>query len=148
MVRSRLNRMVLTAVALVAVMTLAAGCSSSDSKSSKTNYCESWQKVATSFEKLNDIAITTDGIKGLDTAVEEISGSITQLVSSADSMLKPKVEALQDAINSFADTLSSPEISTNYLTTLQSEGEGVDKAWNDLVDAAKTKCPDVKASAV
>jgi hypothetical protein len=97
---------------------------------------------------LNDIAITTDGIKGLDTAVEEISGSITQLVSSADSMLKPKVEALQDAINLFADTLSSPEISTNYLTTLQSEGEGVDKAWNDLVDAAKTKCPDVKASAV
>ena len=148
MIRSPFKRSAVVLVAIVAAVSLATGCSSSDSKSAEVKYCESWQKVATSFETLNDIAITPDGIKGLDTAVNEISDSIKQLVSSADGMLKPKVEALQSALNSFGDTLSSPELSTGYLDKLTSESEKVDSAWNDLVNAAKTSCPDVKASTV
>lgn len=142
------KRLLVAVVAMIAAVCLAAGCSSSDSKSSEVKYCESWQKVANSFEELNDIAITIDGVQGLDSAVEGISGSIKELVSSADSMLKPKVEALQKALNNFGETLSSPQISTDYLNKLKSEGEAVDSAWNDLVNAAKTTCPDVKASTV
>ena len=148
MIRSPFKRFVVVLVAVVAAVSLAAGCSSSDSKSAEVKYCESWQEVASSFETLNDIAITPDGIQGLDTAVNDISDSIKQLLSSADGMLKPKVEALQSALNRFGDTLSSPEISTAYLDKLTSESERVDSAWNDLVNAAKTSCPDVKASTV
>ena len=141
-----------TALSFVAALTLAlgllAGCSSSETKSSEKTYCESWQKVSDSFQKLNDIAITTDGVKGLDTAVEAISKSVKELVSSADSMLKPKVEALQNALDSFGDTLSSPQLSVDYLEKLQSGSEDVNNAWNDLVNAAKTSCPDVKAVTV
>ena len=141
-----------SAITFVAALTLAlgllAGCSSSETKSSETKYCESWQKVSDSFEKLNDIAITTDGVKGLDTAVEAISKSVKELVSSADSMLKPKVEALQKALDSFGETLSSPQLSIDYLEKLQSGSEDVNNAWNDLVNAAKTSCPDVNAVTV
>lgn len=144
---SVVKRLSIALIGAIAVVSIAAGCSSS-SDSSEVKYCKSWQKVADSFEKLNDIAITTDGIKGLDTAVNDISGSIKQLVSSADAMLKPKVEALQSALNDFGDALSSPEMSADYLNTLKSKGDAVDSAWNDLVATAKTSCPDVKASAV
>lgn len=146
--RSMPTRAAFVLVAVLAAVSLAAGCSSSDSKSAEVKYCESWQKVANSFEKLNDIAITVDGVKGLDTAVEDISGSVKELLSSADSMLKPKVEALQSSLKTFGDTLSSPEISTDYLNKLKSQGDSVDAAWNNLVNAAKTSCPDVKASTV
>ena len=141
-----------SAITYVAALTLAlgllAGCSSSETKSSETKYCESWQTVSDSFEKLNDIAITTDGVKGLDTAVEAISKSVKEMVSSADSMLKPKVEALQKALDSFGTTLSSPKLSIDYLEKLQSGSEDVNNAWNDLVNAAKTSCPDVNAVTV
>lgn len=148
------TRIALTCIAAIALsLSLLAGCSSSgnkssEPKSSEAEYCDSWQQVSDSFQSLNDIAITIDGVQGLDTAVDEISKSIKELVSSADSMLKPKVEALQKALDSFGRTLSSPQISSGYLEKLESDSDAVDTAWNELVKAAKTSCPDVNASTV
>jgi ABC-type transporter Mla subunit MlaD len=148
MTKSPLKRASIALVAVVAVVSLAAGCSSSSSKSSEAKYCESWQKVVDSFSALDGIAITTSGLSGLTTAVDDITAAAKDLASSADSLLKPKVEALQDALTSFGNTLSSPQLSTDYLDKLKSESQKVDDAWNDLVSTAKTSCPDVQASSV
>ena len=148
MKKSPLKRAGIALVAVVAVVSLVAGCSSSSSKSSEAKYCESWQKVVDSFSALDGIAITTSGLSGLTTAVDDITAAAKDLASSADSLLKPKVEALQDALTSFGNTLSSPELSTEYVDKLKSESQKVDDAWNDLVTTAKTSCPDVPASSV
>ena len=148
MTKSPLKRASIALVAVVAAVSLAAGCSSSSSKSSEAKYCESWQKVVTAFDSLNGIAITASGVSGLDTAVDDITAAAKDLASSADSLLKPKVEALQDALTSFGNTLSSPQLSTDYVDKLKSESQKVDDAWNDLVTTAKTSCPDVRASSV
>lgn len=148
MAMSPFKRAAVVLVGAVAVVSLAAGCSSSSSKSSEAKYCESWQKVVDSFNTLNGISITPNGVSGLDTAVKDISAAAKNLASSADSLLKPKVEALQDALTTFGDTLKSPQISTDYLDKLQSESQSVKDAWNDLVTTANTSCPDVKASSV
>jgi hypothetical protein len=148
MTKSPLKRASIALVAVVAAVSLAAGCSSSSSKSSEAKYCESWQKVVDSFSALDGIAITTSGLSGLTTAVDDITAAAKDLASSADSLLKPKVEALQDALTSFGDTLSAPELSIDYVDKLKSESQKVDDAWNDLVNTAKTSCPDVQASSV
>ena len=148
MTKSPLKRASIAIVAVVAVVSLAAGCSSSSSKSSEAKYCASWQKVVTAFDSLNGVEITASGVSGLNTAVEDITAAVKDLASSADSLLKPKVQALQNALTSFGDTLSSPQLSTGYLDKLKSESQKVDDAWNDLVTTAKTSCPDVKASSV
>jgi hypothetical protein len=148
MTKSPLKRASIALVAVVADVSFAAGCSSSSSKSSEAKYCESWQDVVDSFSALDGIAITTSGLSGLTTAVEDITAAVKELASSADSLLKPKVEALQDALSSFGNTLSSPELSTDYVDKLKSESQKVDDAWNDLVTTAKTSCPDVQASSV
>jgi|694.fasta_scaffold93854_2 hypothetical protein len=148
MTKSPLKRALIALVAVVAAVSLAAGCSSSNSKSSEAKYCESWQNVVTAFDSLNGIAITASGVSGLDTAVDDITAAAKDLASSADSLLKPKVEALQDALTSFGNTLSSPQLSTDYVDKLKSESQKVDDAWNDLVTTAKTSCPDVQASSV
>ena len=148
MTKSPLKRASIALVAVVAVVSLVAGCSSSSSKSSEAKYCESWQKVVDSFSALDGIAITTSGLSGLTTAVDDITAAAKDLASSADSLLKPKVEGLQDALTSFGNTLSSPELSTEYVDKLKSESQKVDDAWNDLVNTAKTSCPDVQASSV
>jgi hypothetical protein len=148
MTKSPLKRASIAFVAVVAVVSLAAGCYSSSSKSSEAKYCESWQKVVDSFSALDGIAITTSGLSGLTTAVDDITAAAKDLASSADSLLKPQVKALQDALTSFGDTLSSPELSIDYVDKLKSESQKVDDAWNDLVNTAKTSCPDVQASSV
>jgi hypothetical protein len=148
MTKSPLKRASIALVAVVAAVSLVAGCSSSSSKSSEAKYCESWQKVVDSFSALDGIAITTSGLSGLTTAVDDITAAAKDLASSADSLLKPKVEALQDALTSFGNTLSSPELSTEYVDKLKAESQKVDDAWNDLVTTAKTSCPDVQASSV
>jgi len=148
MTKSPLKRASIALVAVVTAVSLAAGCSSSSSKSSEAKYCEAWQKVVTAFDSLNGIAITASGVSGLDTAVKDITAAAKDLASSADSMLKPKVEALQDALTSFGNTLSSPQLSTDYVDKLKSESQKIDDAWNDLVTTAKTSCPGVQASSV
>jgi hypothetical protein len=148
MTKSPLKRASIALVAIVAVVSLVAGCSSSSSKSSEAKYCESWQNVVDSFSALDGIAITTSGLSGLTTTVDDITAAAKDLASSADSLLKPKVEALQDALTSFGNTLSSPQLSTDYVDKLKSESQKVDDAWNDLVTTAKTSCPDVQASSV
>ena len=148
MKKSPLKRAGIALAAVALAVSIIAGCSSSSSKSSEAKYCDSWQKVVDSFSALDDIAITTSGLSGLDAAVEDITTASKDLASSADSLLKPKVEALQDALTSFGNTLSSPQLSTDYLDKLKSESQKVDDAWNDLVNTAKTSCPDVQASSV
>jgi hypothetical protein len=148
MTKSPLKRASIALVAVVAAVSLAAGCSSSSSKSSEAKYCESWQKVVTAFDSLNGISIAPNGVSGLDAAVKDITAAAKDLASSADSLLKPKVEALQDALSSFVETLKSTQLSTDYVTELQSKNQKVKEAWNDLVTAAKTSCPDVTASSV
>lgn len=148
MAMSPVKRAAVALVGVVAVVSLAAGCSSSSSKSSEAKYCDSWQKVVDSFNTLNGISITPNGMSGLDTAVNDITEAAKNLASSADSLLKPKVEALQNALSSFVDTLKSPQLSTDYVTELQAKNQKVKDAWNDLVETANTKCPDVKASSV
>ena len=148
MKKSPLKRAGIALAAVALAVSIVAGCSSSSSKSSEAKYCDSWQKVVDSFSALDDIAITTSGLSGLDAAVEDITTASKDLASSADSLLQPKVQALQDALTSFGNTLSSPQLSTDYLDKLKSESQKVDDAWNDLVTTAKTSCPDVKASSV
>ncbi len=148
MKKSPLKRAAIALAAVALAVSIVAGCSSSSSKSSEAKYCDSWQKVVTSFESLNGIAITTSGLSGLEAAVNDITAAAKDLASSADSLLKPKVEALQDALTSFGNTLSSPQLSTDYVDKLKSESQKVDDAWNDLVNTAKTSCPDVQASSV
>lgn len=148
MKKSPLKRAAIALAAVALSVSIVAGCSSSSSKSSEAKYCDSWQKVVTSFESLNGIAITTSGLSGLEVAVNDITAAAKDLASSADSLLKPKVEALQDALTSFGNTLSSPQLSTDYVDKLKSESQKVDDAWNDLVNTAKTSCPDVQASSV
>ncbi len=148
MKKSPLKRAGIAIAAVALAVSIIAGCSSSSSKSSEAKYCDSWEKVVDSFSALDDIAITTSGLSGLDAAVEDITTASKDLASSADSLLKPKVQALQDALTSFGDTLSSPQLSTDYLDKLKSESQKVDGAWNDLVNTAKTSCPDVQASSV
>ena len=148
MKKSPLKRAGIALAAVALAVSIVAGCSSSSSKSSEAKYCDSWQKVVDSFSALDDIAITRSGLSGLDAAVEDITTASKDLASSADSLLKPKVQALQDALTSFGDTLSSPQLSTDYLDKLKSESQKVDDAWNDLVNTAKTSCPDVQASSV
>jgi hypothetical protein len=148
MTKSPLKRASIALVAAIAAVSLVAGCSSSSSKSSEAKYCESWQKVVNAFDSLNGIAITSSGVSGLDTAVRDITAAAKDLASSADSMLKPKVQALQDALTSFGDTLKSPQLSTDYIDKLQTESKAVDSAWNDLVTTAKASCPGVTAASV
>jgi hypothetical protein len=146
--KSPIKRAAIALAAVALSVSIVAGCSSSSSKSSEAKYCDSWQKVVESFNALDGIAITTSGLSGLTTAVEDITAAAKDLASSADSLLKPKVEALQDALTSFGNTLSSPQLSTDYVDKLKSESQKVDDAWNDLVNTAKTSCPDVQASSV
>ena len=148
MKKSPLKRTGIALAAIALAVSIVAGCSSSSSKSSEAKYCDSWQNVVESFNTLDGIAITTSGLSGLDAAVKEITAAAKELASSADSLLKPKVQALQDALSSFGNTLSSPQLSTDYLDKLKSESQKIDDAWNDLVDTAKTSCPDVQASSV
>jgi len=145
---SPIKRAGIALAAVVVAVSLAAGCSSSSSKSSEAKYCDSWQKVVTAFDSLNGIAITPSGVSGLDTAVKNITAAAKDLASSADTLLKPKVQALQDSLSTLGDTLKSPQISTDYLDKLQTESKAIDAAWNDLVNTAKTSCPNVKASSV
>lgn len=135
------------AVGLLAIVSLVAGCSSS-SKSAEQKYCESWQGVVTAFQSIQNVTITTSGIQNLDKSVTEITDAAKKLASSADSMAKPKVTALEDSLKNLGDLVKSPEISTGYLDKVTTALDDVDKAWNDLVTTLKTSCPDVKASSV
>ncbi len=148
MKKSPLKRAGIALAAVAMAVSIIAGCSSSSSKSSEAKYCESWQNVVTAFDSLNGISIAPNGVSGLDAAVKDITAAAKDLASSADSLLKPKVEALQDALSSFVETLKSTQLSTDYVTELQSKNQKVKEAWNDLVNTAKTSCPDVQASSV
>jgi len=140
------TRTVAGLVAFVAVATLVTACSSSDSKSAEAKYCESWQKVADAFSTISDISLTASGVEGLDTSVQKVSDAVASLVASADSMLKPKVEAFQSSLTDLADAVTTPSV--DYLDNIDKASSKVDTSWNDLVTTAKTSCPDVKASKV
>lgn len=147
-VRSPLRRVAVGLVAAFAVVTLAAGCSSSSEKSSEAKYCDSWQNVVDAFQSFDGVTITLDGVKGLDTAIGNVKSAVNDLASSADTLMQPKVQAFADAVTSLADTLKSPQISTSYLDRLQTEKQTIESTWNDMITTAKTSCPDVKASSV
>ena len=85
--KSPLKRAGIALAAVALAVSIVAGCSSSSSKSSEAKYCDSWQKVVDSFSALDDIAITTSGLSGLDAAVEDITTASKDLASSADSLL-------------------------------------------------------------
>lgn len=147
MSHSLVKRSMAVAIGLLAVVSLAAGCSS-DSKTAEQKYCDSWQNVVNAFKGIENVTITSKGIENLDTTVQNIDDAARKLADSADSMAKPKVTAFEDSLKNLGDLVKSPEISSSYLDKVKTALDDVDAAWNDLVTTIKTSCPDVKASSV
>lgn len=157
MTRSRSPIRLAIAVVAIALTLAIAACSKSDSSSSSSStsttsatqaYCSSWQTVVDSFNSLGKIDILGNGLNALTAPVDNLQSGLQGLATATDSLIKPKVQALQTAVKGLADTITSTSLPIDRTQQVKEAKIKVDDAWNDLVATIRTSCPGVSASKV
>lgn len=144
---------VLTLLALVTISLV--GCSSTSSSGSSAGgseaekleqTCASWRRLVESFELLDEVSISLDGVQGLEQALDRLEAAVSDLAEASDALLGANVNALGEAVGNLVDSLGSPQLSMSYLDELLEEKDAVDAAWGELVDLLQFDCPQIEVS--
>ena len=147
-------RRLLPAALLVTLLVGASACSSSGGSTATattsvtSGYCAAWGDLVGAFGAYDQVDIVNGGLDSVRSYIDQVESAATSLASASDSMLTPKVEAFNTSMQDLVTTLTSKDLPVDRTQQVRAAKAQVDSAWNEMVSAFTTQCPDVKASTV
>jgi hypothetical protein len=140
--RPGLRRRGLVLAAVLVLATLAAGCSSSNSSSSKPAYCAAASQLKTSVHDLGNVNINVHDLSSVNTAVSKVQADAKTFASEAKSAYPSQTTALQNSVSSLETAVTSamaqPSLTT--VAAVVSSVTQVKTAAGNAQTAVKGKC--------
>jgi cytochrome c556 len=138
-------RVVLTALAAVAIAASLAACggSSSNSSSSKPSYCDQTANLKKSLEDLGNVKIVQNGTNALSSALKSVQSNARAVVSSAKGDFPNQTAAISgsiDALKTSAQSLASSPAQAAVIAQIPGQISAVVKSVQDFSSASSSKC--------
>jgi hypothetical protein len=126
-----------TAVLILVLSGLAAGCSSS-----KPAYCTDAANLKTSVSDLGNVNVRQNGLSSLQTALNSVQTNASTLASEAKSTFGPQITALQNALSSLSTAIKSAtgQSPVTAATAVASSLSQVKNSASALQTAVAGKC--------
>jgi hypothetical protein len=135
--RPALRRWGLVLAAVVALASLAAGCSSS-----KPAYCTDASQLKTSVQDLGNVNINVHDLSSVSTAVSKVQADATKFASDAKSAYPSQTKALKNSLSGLETAVKSAKATPSVTTvaTVVTSVSQVKTAASNLQTAVKGKC--------
>lgn len=116
--------------------------------SPEAKYCAAWSNLVTSFSAYNQIDVINGGLDSVRSYFDRLDAAAKELQSSADSQLKPSVDAFVTSLDTLGQTVTSGSLPVDRRAQVKAARQEVDSAWNTLITKAKASCPSVTGTTV
>jgi hypothetical protein len=100
---SRRSATILVAAGLAVAMT---ACGSDDEPSAQEQYCEAGESLETSVDSLINLDLLAEGTDGLESAVDDVKGDVSELRDTATDASSDDVSALEQSVDDLGSAVS------------------------------------------